>query len=187
MKIDVDQFYYEIYFKKCYLINDKKEIIYYDLKKSIVIAKLDKPYSLKDKIIFFNNDKINDFVPISDGKIWIIYSIENAKFILIKSLKNNDFYEIPIIHNYYSNLQVKFFKEKNQLIIIDYKTLYFWKFKENIQTYQFSSKLSFEQDFVFNILNKKTFIISTNDCLILYNANTLNIQKKIYYDDEEID
>lgn len=190
MKIeDIDQFCYEIFFKKLYYLNNKKEVIYYDYISSIVIAKPDRPYSLKDKIKFFNFP-IDDFVPISDENICIIYRnniLENTKYIIIKSLKNNNNFYQAITHKHYEILQVKFFKEKNQLILIQSRDLYIWKFNENLQTCQFSSKLTFDKKFVFNILNKKTFIISTDDCLLLYNSNTLTIKKKIYYDDEEID
>ena len=188
---------------KYYFLNNNKEIIYYEHFLYIKLAKLDESNSLKDEIILFNDTRINDFVPISDDKICIIYNkaispIENEEnkkkykiFMLIKSLKNDkndELYEIPIDCIYdLRRLRVKYFKEKNQLIIIDIKLyrISLWNFNEDIQRYQFFLKLCIDKQFEIDILNKNTFIISTNDCLLLYDANTLKIKKKIYYDDEE--
>ena len=150
MNLDVAQFCCEIFLKKFYFLDDKKEkIIYYNNTDSIVIDKLDNSI-LNDKITFFYDENINDFVPISDDKICIIYTIRNEKkdkIMLIKSLKNNNSYKIPIIHKFIDNLQVKFFKEKNQLILIDYRALYFWKFNNNIQTFQFFFKIIYRRNF----------------------------------------
>ena len=193
MKIANTKLYYEIHLYKCFFLNDNKELIYFKHFYSIKKAKLDESNNLKDKIIIFKDTQINDYVPISDDQLCIIYNKLDSheqkykKVILIKSLKNDNFYEIPTFYEYNDyKVLVKFFKEKNQLIIFDYaNNIYFWKFNEHIQTYQFFLKLFIDKNFEFNILNANTFIISTNDCLLFYDANTLKIKKKIYFDDEE--
>ena len=204
MIADYKRFYYETYLD-CYFLGDNKEIILYKhfnkgLLESfhcIMKATLDESNSLKDKIIVYKtSNEINDFVPISDDKIFIVecYFFEIPKqyihFLLIKSLKTDNSYKIPTIFNYDKNvnLKVKFFKEKNILIIIDHfskKAIYFFKFNEAMKNYQFFLKLSIDNLFKINVLNKKAFIIAINDCLLFYVVNSFKIKKKLYYDDEE--
>lgn len=185
---------YKIKFKKCFFFKDNKEIIYLR-NGNIIKAKLDESNSLKDEIILFESKHLKkhlvDFVPISDDKVCIIYNLigKENNTILIKSLKDNITYEIPNFYNCdnYKNLEVIFFQEKNQIIIIDnfLHSLHFWKFNEDINNYTLFFKLFICQQFKINILNKNTIIIAIKDCLLVYDTNSFRIKRKIYYDDEE--
>lgn len=188
--MDIEEIKVKFNFRKLYTINGNSEEIYFLFLDYLYKAKLDKSNKIKEsnKLYSFN---VLDFAPISEDKIYILvnnYSncdkINDLKEkkpkdskILILSLKNENFCEYLFhFQNYINN--ITFFKEKNEFILRNNNTLHFYQYIKSNHKYQYFLSLHFNSVFNFIILNKKTFIICTNDYLSLYDTNTLNIKKK---------
>ena len=202
MKSDFEQIKLDVLFLKIlFLNNNSKEIIYLEktISKifpfssyySIVLAEFDESYKLTDKINIFylstdyiKNNGIEDYAIVNGDQICILYSesYETFQRLLITSIRNYIFYEIPL-NKKLSFSSVEFFKERNLLIIIGNNKLYCRKYIESSQKYQFVSKIEFGTEFKLKILNKNTIILSTDEGLLILDANSFRIKRKIFYDD----
>ena len=208
MKSDIEQIKLDVNFLKIlFLNNNSKEIIYikriiwgFALPRTnyyIQLAEFDQSYNLTEKKNIFslksdnsNPNNIEDYAIINGDQVCILYSELDKRSktifqrLLIKSIRNDNFYEIPL-NQKISFSSVEFFKERNQLIIIGNNKLYCWKYIESSQKYQFVSKIEFDTEFKLKILNKNTIILTTEEGLLLLNANSFRIKRKIFYDDED--
>ena len=204
MKSDFEIIKLDVPFKKLFVLNNELKYIVYERRNRIEIASINESYKLINNIIMIeksnfgfnqNNQRIIviDYTLIKDDKICALcskalnlYYLKSSEyFIIIKSLINQNYYEIPLNYNNQGLLEIKFYKKRNQLIIIGDKILSFWKYIESSGRYQFFSQIKFDTNFKIKILNKNIIIISTNECLLLLDSNSFKIKREIFYNDEE--